>query len=259
MQISHQATVGRDSIQPLGLRRLLSAYAFDATALDPGVYNTTMTLRATQTNVQNDNFVVYLNLTVIPPKLEPNPPILSIFRLPCETDPCSDGELAERNAPFTTTVRINGSNELTFRAAIIGVPSAAEGTAAAATTAGLAGPITGGAIDDNDNIVLYDDLGNSRTLGSDLVSSAAALSTTLLIDPALTWITSATVDSNVIPADLSMVISPTILTEEFQREYAVLVLVADTRAGTPNSNVVLVPIQFANIGDLTWISLLQKE
>jgi hypothetical protein len=81
----------------------------------------------------------------------------------------------------------------------------------------------------------------------------------VLLDPRLTWITTATVDSSIVPATLSMVISPTVLTEEFDREYAVLVLVADTRAGSPNSNVVLVPIELANIGDLLWVGRIFKE
>ena len=55
---------------------------FDATNLEPGQYNTTVTMRANQGSVQNDNFVVSLRLTVIPPALEPNPPVLDIFRLP---------------------------------------------------------------------------------------------------------------------------------------------------------------------------------
>lgn len=232
---------------------------FDTTSLNPGIYNTTMTLRATSSNVQNDNYVVYLNLTVIPPVLEPNPPILSIYRLPCENDPCSVQEVTERSQPFTSTVRVNGSNDLAFRAALIGVPAQPTSTVSSATVAGLVGPITGGEIDDSGNIVLYDDFGNSRTLGSEFVTSAATLTTTMLVDPALTWVTSASVDGDVVPADISMVISPTVLTEEFQREYAVLVLVADTRAGTPSGNVVLVPIELANIGDLLWITFLGKE
>ena len=232
---------------------------FNATSINPGNYNTTMTLKAAASNVQNDNYVVYLNLIVIPPVLEPSPPILSMYRLPCENDPCSDQEIADRSAPFTTTVRVDGSDDLAFRAALIDVPSEPTSNVATTSVAGLAGPITGGAIDDSGNIVLYDDLGNSRTLGTEFVTSAATLTTTMLVDPALTWVTSATVDSDIVPADISMVISPTVLTQEFQREYAVLVLVADTRAGTPAGNVKIVPVELANIGGLLWISFLGKE
>ena len=230
---------------------------FDATNLEPGQYNTTMTMRANQGSVQNDNFVVSLRLTVIPPALEPNPPVLDIFRLPCDPSPCSPQEIAARSAPFTTTVRVNGSTDLSFRAALLGVPNAEEGAIAAA--GGLAGPITGGEVDENGNIIIYDSFGNSRNLSGEFVTASAVHSGTLLVDPALTWITSATIDSNVVPADISLVISPTILTETYQREYAVLVLVADTRSGPPSGNVVLVPIQLANVGDLLWAGFLSKE
>jgi hypothetical protein len=230
---------------------------FNATTLNPGVYNTTMTLRANQANVQNDNNVVYLNLTVIPPILEPTPPVLNIFRFPCANNPCTPAEIKERNEPFTSTIRINGSTDLSFRAALLGVPAQEDGSIAA-ITGGLTGPITGGEIDDNGNIVLYDDFGNSRTLGDD-VASTAAVTPTLLIDPSLTWITKATLDSGSVPADLSLVIDPSILTQKFQREYAVLVLVADTRAGTPSGNVTLVPIQLADIGNLLWAGYIKNQ
>jgi hypothetical protein len=230
----------------------------DARNLKPGDYRTTMTLSANGADVQNNNYVVYLNLTVVPPVLEPVPPILSMFRYPCETDPCSAQEIAERNAPFTTTVRINGSADLTFRAALLGVPAEGDGSIASAT-GGLAGPITGGEVNENGDVIIYDDRGNSRNLSADFVHRAATLTTTLLIDPQLTWVTTATLDSNVVPADLTLGINPSILTEKFQREYAVLVLVADVRSGPPNGNVVLVPIQLANIGQLLWAGFVTNQ
>jgi hypothetical protein len=153
-------------------------------------------------------------------------------------------------------VRINGSIDLSFRAVLLGSPDPTDGAVAAA---GLAGPISGGEVDTNGNIVLYDDQGNSRTLGSEQVSAASVHSTTFFVDPELTWVLSATLDSDIVPANLSLHIDPSILTEEFQREYAVIVLVADTRAGPPSENVTLVPIQLANIGALLWGSLIAKE
>lgn len=236
----------------------------NAASLTPGFYTTSMTLRSNASNVQNDNYVVYLNLTVVPPVLEASPPMLWMYRYPCDSNPCSPAELEERNEPFTTTVRINGTTNLAFRAALLGVPPVegdAAAVAAAAATAGLAGPITGGSVDDNGNIVIYDDFGNSRTLGSEMVSASATQSTTMLVDPGLTWITTATVDSSVVPADITLGINPSVvLTDDvFHREYAVLVLVADTRAGPPTGSVKLVPIQLANIGDLIWVGYVTKE
>jgi len=226
---------------------------FDATHLTPGTYNTTMTITTDTANVVNDNYVVYLNLTVLAPTLQPDPPIVSLF--PCVNTICYGSEISATHKPITTTIDINGAINLSFRATILGVPSKDEGSVAAS---GLAGPITGGKIDENGNIVVYDDLGNSRILGDAQVTASAATSTTVLVDPALTWVMSATLDGNVAPATLKLVVDSAVLTKKSQREYAVLVLVADTRAGTPNSNVYIVPIQLANIGKLLWIGDIKK-
>jgi hypothetical protein len=69
------------------------------------------------------------------------------------------------------------------------------------------------------------------------------------------------VDSGVVPADITLGINPSVvLTDDvFHREYAVLVLVADTRAGPPTGSVKLIPIQLANIGDLIWVGYITKE
>ena len=230
---------------------------FNATSLAAGTYRTTMTLRSNRANVVNDNYIVYLNLTVIPPVLEPNPPSLDLFR--CGNEACSGQEFIAPNAHFTSTVRINGSSSLSFRAAIMGVPNGDASAVTSAAVGSLTGPITGGALDENGNIVISDDFGNSQTLASVEVSNATAVSDTIMVDPLLTWIMTATLDSDVVPADLALGIDPTVLTEKSQREYAVIILVADTRAGTPNGNVTLIPIQLANIGDLLWVSILKNE
>jgi hypothetical protein len=231
---------------------------FNATNLQPGSYNTTMTLVSSDPNAQNNNYVVYLNLLVVPPVLEPNPPILSVYRFPCATNPCSPAEVDQRNDPITRTIRLDGSAELAFRGALLGVPPVG-GDVLTAGVDGLSGPIEGAEIDENGNIVIYDAAGNSRTLEGTEVSVSATHSTTFMIDPLLTWVTTATVDSNIVPANITLVMDPTVIGEEKQRVYAVLVLVADTRAGTPSGNVTLIPIEMANIGELNWAGFIIKE
>jgi hypothetical protein len=221
---------------------------FDATALNTGSYGAVMRLVSPQADVQNNDIGVELRLTVVPPTLEPVPPVLAIHRLPAE----------QTTDPFTTTVQIRGSNDLSFRAAILGVPAAPSGSATVAS-GGLSGAITGGEIDAAGNIVIYDDQGNSRTLDADLVSAAQAVTTTVMLDPTIGWITGATLDEATTPAVLSIAINPSIMTEDYQREHAVLILVADTRAGTPPQNVTIVPIELANISNLMWVSFLNKE
>jgi hypothetical protein len=91
------------------------------------------------------------------------------------------------------------------------------------------------------------------------VSAAQAVTTTVMLDPTIGWITGATLDEATTPAVLSIAINPSIMTEDYQREHAVLILVADTRAGTPPQNVTIVPIELANISNLMWVSFLNKE
>jgi hypothetical protein len=240
----------------LGTTPFTFRFFFDATNLEPGMYETTATLTVNRTDVQNNNFIVYLRLTVVPPSLQPIPPVLSWFRA-CEASECTAQEREDRTKPFTSTVDIRGSSNLTFRAAIIGVPEEDNGSASVAS-AELASEIAGGEIDADGNMVLFDADGNRRVLGADWAGASAVRSTTVIVDPELTWISSATLDTINIPAELTIGVNPAHMTEDYQREYAVLVLVADTRAGTPAENVVVVPIQLANVGDLMWASFLRR-
>ena len=238
---------------------------FDASALTQGDYRTTLTLTSNQ-NVLNDPYVIELRLTVLPPTLEPNPGALTYFQLPCAAATCTPEEEAARTTPFTQTIAIRGTNDLTYRAAVIGIPAPPDGAVTAAS-GGLVGTITGGEIDANGNIVIYDDHGNSRTIDGGTgeasiaadVNPAAVLTNTWTIDPELTWIKSATSDDNVVPSNLSLVIDPSVITEVGHREYAVLVLVADTRAGLPPQNIKIVPIELARVNNLLWMPVLEKN
>lgn len=239
---------------------------FNTVGLNQGDYRTTLTLTSQQ-NVINDPYVITLQLTVVPPVLLPDPPAISHFILPCASSTCTPEETAARTEPFSQTIQIRGTNDLTYRAAIIGVPSPSS-SAATASSAGLVGSITGGEIDANGNIVVYDDQGNSRTISAGTgtagevrtgeVSIAAVLSNTWMIDPELTWISSLTSNNNAVPSTLTFTIDPSIVTASGQRQYAVLVLVADTRAGTPLQNVVVVPIELARVNELLWLTTLKK-
>lgn len=231
---------------------------FDATSLRPGSYSTTMTLRTNLGDVQNDNYVVYLNLTVLPPVLEPTPPMLSFYQLPCESNPCSDGEIENRNEPITTTIRVNGSSDLNFNATIIGVPTQSSGFASIASTSQLAN-IASSEVNEDGSIVLHDNLGNNQVIGGDIVRSAAVLTSTIGFTEKPSWIITATIDGGSVPSDITIVVDPSVLTEDYQREYALLILTADTRAGLPGQNMTVVPIELARVGDLLWITTISKK
>lgn len=227
---------------------------FDTKNLEPGFYDATATLSVNRPDVQNNNYVIFLHATVVPPTLLPMPPALAWYRT-CAARECTDQERVDRTKPFTTTVDIDGSSDLTFRAAIIGVPEADDGMASAAS---VARQIAGGEIDASGNMVVYDAAGNSRVLGADWPTVSAVLSTTVIVDPEITWISSAKLDTINVPAKMRIVVNPAQMTQDYQRKYAVLVLIADTRAGSPNQNVVLVPMELANVGGLMWAAFLSN-
>ncbi len=112
---------------------------FNATSLPPGLYGTTVTLTSLQP-VINQPYSIALELTVIPPKLQPVPGGLSIFMIPCDESACTPAEQAEQSGPITRTIRIGGSNDLVYQAAIVGMP---DDVASAASSNGLQGEITG--------------------------------------------------------------------------------------------------------------------
>ncbi|HXF61265.1 MAG TPA: hypothetical protein VNK95_06590 [Caldilineaceae bacterium] len=205
---------------------------FDATNLTPGLYTTSLRLDAQTANVLNTPLLIAVELTVQPATLNPQPNLALYAHYPC----------AAPLAPVTTTIKLAGTNDLNFRAAVIGVPAE---TALAST--GWGGLVTGGEIDSAGNMVLYDAQGNRRTIPmsvppSDAVSAAATLSATWPVDPTINWITGVSSDATSVPATINIQLDPTVLGPNFPTTYAVMVLVADTRAGAPPENVEVVPI-----------------
>jgi hypothetical protein len=204
---------------------------FDATNLTAGEYNSTITLQAQTPNVVNPTILIDVELTVEPAALVAQPSTASFIHFPC----------SEPLQPVTTTldVRVEGTNGLSYRAAILGVP---EGASAASINA-AGGQISGGEVDATGKIVLYDHAGNARVLPAPSeVSASAALTTAWYVDPAVTWITGASSDTTETPSNLTITISPTVLGPNFALHQAVMVLVADTQAGNPPENVEIVPV-----------------
>ena len=202
--------------------------SFDATNLPVGTYQSTLTLASAQ-NVLNQPYTIDLQFNVEPATIIPADGIAGIFH-----DPCSDPLTA-----MTETVKIGGTNDLSFLAAVIAVPT---DTVSSASVTGLQGPITGGKVDENGNMVLYDAAGNQQTVASTAVSSSAVLSTSLPIDSSLPWLTEVSFDKLQVPGTLTVKADLTKLGADFAPQYAVVVMVADTRAGLPPDNVTILPI-----------------
>ena len=213
---------------------------FDARNLPVGTYAATLQLRSNQ-NVLNQPYEIDIELTVEAAELQINPTDVTLVHYPCSAE----------LQPVTTEVRVGGTNDLNFRAAVIGVP--AETAAAAAAGGDSTQIVTGGQVDGAGNMVIYLANGETRNIGNATSASAAATNATLApsavlttswtIDPAVTWISDVVSLDNTTPSTLRITADPTALGPGFERQEAVLVLVADTRAGSPPNNVAAVPLR----------------
>ena len=202
--------------------------SFDATNLPVGVYRSTLTLDSGQ-EVLNQPYTIDLELNVEPATIQPAFGTAGLYH-----DPCSDPL-----TPMTRTMRIGGTSGLHFVAAVLAVPT---DTVSSAAVSGLQGPITGGKVDADGNMVLYDAAGNQQTIVSPEVSASATLSTSLPIDPALPWLTEVSFDKMQVPGTLTVKADLPQLGADFSPQFAVLVMVADTQAGLPPDNVTILPI-----------------
>lgn len=197
---------------------------FDATNLSVGKYETTLTLQSGQP-VQNQPYEIKVVLDVLPAVVQAKPPTAAFVHYPCTEDPTGQQSM---------TVRLEGTAGLNFRGAVIAVPA----QTAAASADVFGGEVTGGEIDANGNMVLYDANGNSRVIETGGVSAAAALSTTWHIDDAVSsWVKNVYSDETRVPTNLTIEVDLSALDANFPTQQAVFVTVADTRAGDPPDNI----------------------
>jgi hypothetical protein len=135
------------------------------------------------------------------------------------------------------TVEIGGTEGLNYDAVILGVPEVG-----AAGAGPLPGKIMGGEIDETGVIVLYDDAGNSARFPKAANQPVIAASDTISWTNNVEWITEATSITNTVPSTVSLTVSPESLGAGFGVEEAVMIFVADSRAGSPPDNIEILPI-----------------
>ena len=203
---------------------------FNATNLSVGHYEATLTLQSGQP-VLNQPYEIKVVLDVLPAVIAPRPQTAAFIHYPCTA--------GSEPGASSMTVRLGGTAGLTFRGAVIGVP----GETVAASADVFNGQITGGEVDENGNMVLYDANGNTRVIETGQVSAAAALTTTWHIDDAVSsWVKNVYSEDSQIPTDLTIEVDLSTLGANFPDEQAIFVMVADTRAGDPPDNVSGLPI-----------------
>lgn len=197
---------------------------FNATNLSVGKYETTLVLQSGTSAVINQPYEIKVVLDVLPAVIEPEPLTAAFVHYPCTAEPGQD----------SITVRLDGTAGLNFRGAVISVPP----QTAAASADVFSGQVTGGEIDENGNMVLYDANGNSRVIETGEVSAAATLSNTWHIDDSVsTWVKNVYSDRASVPTNLTIDADLTPLGAGFETQQAVFVIVADTRAGDPPDNI----------------------
>lgn len=200
-------------------------FNFDATNLQIGVYRHTVQL-SSNANVVNKPYSIEVVLTVEPATLLFQPGAAGFTYFPCEPPV---------NITSTMEIEVGGTVGLSFHAAILPVPELG-----AAGAGPLPGKITGGEID-NGVMVLYDELGNSARLNT-LSPASISASDVITWPHDVPWIVEATSPDTVVPSAVTLTVNPEVLGESFDLSQAVMVFVADTRAGSPPDNVKVLPI-----------------
>ncbi len=210
-------------------------FAFDATNLAVGVYQTTVQLTSNE-QVINKPYPINVVLTVEPAALALAPSAASFIYFPCPPTVTINGtSVITSFTPLSMDIEIGGTQGLTFQAVILPVPDVD-----AAGAGGLPGRITGGEIKDG-AMLLYDDLGNNLRIDS---AAAANISVGDVITwpNDVPWIVAATATTTTVPSTLSLTVKPQVDKAPFDYRQAVMVFVADTRAGSPPDNVTILPI-----------------
>ena len=102
--------------------------------------------------------------------------------------------------------------------------------------------MTGGTVDEAGYITLYDAAGNAKQYAGSRVPPEISASQAITVINEVSWITAASYVTNTVPTEVSITVDPTALGNAFDLEHAALILVADTRAGSPPDNIEIVPI-----------------
>ncbi len=197
-----------------------------------------MQITSPTVDVVNEPLIVEVKLTVTAALVSLQPPALS-FALPC-----TDTVTAR-----TQVVRVNGTTGVRYTAAIVASPDVA------AAEASLAGPLSNGYINANGDLVLRDEQGNEAAVEVN-GNMMAAGATTLTWPSAYDWL-SATSGSGAIP-DTITVQAGSLYSETVRSVDALLVIVADSRAGAPPGNMRIVPISNLCATDQLFLSMVRR-
>jgi hypothetical protein len=211
------------TVQPLaGMTPAQIFLQFNSFNIQAGDYRTQLQIFSSNPDVQNQPYVVEVTLKVTAALVSLQPSSLSI------SYPCTDTATIPAR-----TIRVDGTSGIRYSAAIIPPPIVA------AAQASLAGPIYNGYVDDAGQLIVRDDQGNEAVVptAGDLVSASGVNSTW---PSGVSWL-SARSERDSIPDRITLQ-ATSLYSETIRYDEALLVIVADSRAGAPPGNVRIVTV-----------------
>jgi hypothetical protein len=217
----------------------------DATNLAIGKYTSSIVIQTNNTLVINRPLTIDVEVEVTPAVLQPAS--ADFVYLPC-TLPFTDDDAIRSMA-----VNIGGTRDLRFRVAILEIPEVSD------AVAGLNGPISGGEVTESGDIVLYDAQGSSITVPGPQTGEVSIASTQAITwAEQISWITSVTSEDDRVPTTMNIEVDATEFGNDFDRASALLIFVADTRAGTPPDNVYISSINLLCAQSRIMLPLTQR-
>jgi len=198
-------------------------YTFNAVNLAVGTYTAKLRIDSPAA-VVNKPFLIDLALTVTAAEVKPQPTGVTFNYTTCE-------------APtdiMTQTISMTGSPGVQYSAAVVDVPGVT------AAQAALAGSISSGYFNDQNNLVLRDAAGNEATVATTLQEYVSASALESIWPSGVPWLTASS-QTNLIPDTITLRADASFSPEEEVKD-ALLVIIADSRAGVPPNNIRLVPI-----------------
>ncbi|MBP7960714.1 MAG: hypothetical protein KBG20_11780 [Caldilineaceae bacterium] len=212
---------------------------FDATKLSPGLYlGPRITLRTSTANVINPTVVIPIALTVTPASFQVSPSAVNTIYGPSQP----------LTAPMTTTLAINGTPGVTYSAGILSMP------ALAAAQAAFESPIAGGYVDETGQLVLRDTLGyiyktGVAAVGGDLVAADISWPS------GVPWAAASSLDG-IVSDTVKVVVTGSSFSSGYQQ--AMLLLVADAKAGSFPENVRYVSISGMNAASMIMLPIMGR-
>ncbi len=216
---------------------------FDATNLPPGAYAAEVTITSSNDSVVNQPYSLPLLLTVEPAAVELSTNAVSFTYPACETP-----------EPRSRTLRVSGTPNVLYTATLVGLPTLESAEAA------LGNEIASARISaDGATMTLSDRAGNATQI--DLASSVVRDGEIRAAAANVTWPSSvpwATAESSGrVPDELTISVDPVERSSNF--EQAILVLVADSSAGSVPDNVTLVPVSLICAQAQVYLPLLSTD